>query len=169
MNLEEVAAHIEIRQVLYRYCRGVDRGDKALIAGVYHAGAEDRHGNWRGPGREFADFLVPLMDKIPLIGQHHITNVLVELRGEEADVESYFIAMQPETRADGPALAFVSGRYLDTFARRDGVWLIADREVVLDVASEMWSAAPWPGLSRFPLGKRREADPSSRQFGPAPA
>ncbi|MDB5446065.1 MAG: hypothetical protein JWQ97_1382, partial [Phenylobacterium sp.] len=35
MGLEELAAHIEIQQVLYRYCRGVDRGDVALLASVY--------------------------------------------------------------------------------------------------------------------------------------
>ena len=164
MDLSELSAHVEIQQVLYRYCRGVDRGDAAMISSVYHPDAVDRHGAWTGPGREFGDFLVPNMDRTPLAGQHHITNSLIELRGGEARVESYFVAFHPETRAEGAALALVCGRYLDRFAYRDGVWLIANRQVVVDVSRALEREADWPGAAHFPAGARREADPSSGHF-----
>lgn len=164
MTLDEIAAHIEIRQALYRYCRGVDRGDAAMIAGVYHEGAIDNHGAWRGEGRAFGDYLVPNMDKTPLIGQHHITNVLIELAGETAHVESYFIAFHPEQAEGGPRLSFVGGRYLDRFERRGGAWLIADRVVALDVTRVLERMNDWPGAAYFPAGARREADASAGHF-----
>jgi len=164
MDLAEVAAHIEIQQVLYRYCRGVDRGDAAMIASVYHPGAIDRHGAWSGPGKSFAEYLVPNMDKAGRVGQHHITNALIEVRGDEARVESYYIALHPETREGGTGHVLVCGRYLDRFARRDGAWLIDDREVMVDVSRPLTDVADWAGAANFPAGQRREADRSAELF-----
>jgi len=161
MTLEQVAAHIEIQQVLYRYCRGVDRGDAALVASVYHPDAIDAHGSWKGLGKDFATYLVPNMDQVPLIGQHHITNVLIDVQGDQAAVESYFIALHPEETGAGPSHALVCGRYLDRFERRAGVWLIADRKVVIDVSRALARADDWRGAPSFPAGGRREADPSA--------
>lgn len=165
MTLDEIAAHLEIQQVLYRYCRGVDRGDAAMIAAVYHEGAIDNHGAWRGPGRSFGDYLVPGMDKVDLIGQHHITNVLIELSGDTAQVESYFMALHPETANDAARLSFVGGRYLDRFEKREGRWLIADRVVVLDATRVLERMNDWPGAAYFPTGARRGDDASAGHFG----
>ena len=161
MNLDDISAHLEIQQVIYRYCRGVDRGDAALISSVYHPGAIDNHGAWKGEGQAFGDYLVPAMDKVPLVGQHHITNILIEVSGGEAAVESYFVAFHPEDHNGTPRLALVGGRYLDRFERRDGVWLIADRVVVLDVTRTMDRINDWPGAPYFPAGGRRENDLSA--------
>ena len=166
MDLHDAAAHLAIQQVLYRYCRGVDRGDAALIAGVYWPEAVDRHGAWEGPGKAFADHLVPRMDQAPRVGQHHVTNILIELRGELADVESYFIALHPEAGQGGHSL--VCGRYVDRFEQRDGVWLIAERQVVIDVSRVLPQAPDWPGAVNFPAGGRRSRDPSHGLFA-APA
>jgi hypothetical protein len=166
MTLEEVAAHLEIQQVLYRYCRGVDRGDAALIAGVYHPDATDDHGSWVGPGRAFGEYLVPVMDQAAFVGQHHITNALIEVEGQAARVESYFVAFHPGTgQADSPRHIMVCGRYVDRFERRDGAWKIADRRVVIDVSRVLSDGADWVGGAAFPAGGRRGADPSSRHFG----
>lgn len=161
MTLDEVAAHLQIQQALFRYCRGVDRGDPELISSVYHPDAIDAHGAWTGPGKDFASYLVPVMDQVPLIGQHHITNVLISLDGDEAAVESYFVAFHPEETADGAAHALVCGRYLDRFERREAGWLIADRRVVIDVSRPLTPIPDWRGAAYFPAGARREADPSA--------
>jgi hypothetical protein len=161
MNLEDVAAHLEIQQVLFRYCRGVDRGDAELISSVYHPDAVDTHGPWTGLGKEFATYLVPNMDQVPLIGQHHITNVLIELEGDKAAVESYFVAFHPEATDAGPAHALVCGRYLDRFERRDTGWRIADRKVVIDVSRALDRVPDWRGAGYFLAGGRREIDPST--------
>jgi hypothetical protein len=166
-ELATLRAHLEIRQVLYRYCRGVDRGDRELLKRVYHADATDDHGAWKGPGQEFADYIVDALDRQSGASQHHITNVLVEVDGDAAAAESYFIAFHPYTPGGTEAehMAFVGGRYLDRFERRDGEWRIADRKVVLDwtradVAGESWMAA-----DLFSRGGRREQDPSAGLLG----
>ena len=158
MELDDIVAELAIRRAIYRYCRGVDRGDVAMIASAYHADSVENHGAFRGTGRELAEYLVPLMDGSPAIGGHHVTNILIEREGTEARVESYFIAFhaQPDS-----SRAFVTGRYLDNFALRRGEWRIARREVVID------SDTPPAGtidLSDYPRGARREADPSHGWF-----
>jgi hypothetical protein len=61
--LSELLAEKEIRQVLFRYCRGVDRGDAELIASCYHEGAIDVHGKYRGDGREFGAYAVSVLNQ----------------------------------------------------------------------------------------------------------
>jgi hypothetical protein len=164
MQLDELAAHLEIQQVLYRYCRGVDRGDLELLRSVYHPDAIDRHGAFEGSGYDFAAGLVPRMDQAPCVGQHHITNALIDLRGETAAVESYFIAYHPLPQEDGGGHAMVCGRYLDRFERRHRAWLIAEREVVIDLSQRLEPGSAWSGAHAFPRGARREADPSAELF-----
>jgi hypothetical protein len=162
MDARALADHLEIQQVLYRYCRAVDRGDAALLKSVYHPGAIDRHGGFEGTGEAFADFLVPSMDTAPRVGQHHITNMIIELDGDRAEVESYFLALHPlADEAVGCRHVPVTGRYLDRFERREGRWAIADRTVVLDWSAQPLAWAPWPHHGDYPQGGRREADPSA--------
>lgn len=164
MTIEEISAHLEIHQILYRYCRGVDRGERETIKSVYHPGAIDQHGAFEGTGDQFAEFIVKIMDKYPGgIGQHHVTNILIELDGDTARVESYFFALQPAA-SPGVKIIPASGRYLDRFERRDGAWKIAHRQVVLD-----WSMPPVQNVETdfhktFPNGKRREEDVSHAFF-----
>lgn len=164
MDAAAAADHIEIQQVLYRYCRGVDRGDEALLRSVYHPEAIDRHGAFTGSGEAFAAFLVPLMDAAPRVGQHHITNIIIELRGDVADVESYFLALHPmgDQETGGASHVPVTGRYLDRFERRGGAWRIADRTVVLDWSSTPVPWTPWPAHADYPQGGRRANDPSAK-------
>lgn len=159
MDLADVIAELAIRQAIYRYCRGVDRGDAAMIASAYHADADENHGAFRGTGEEFAAYLVPLMDSAPSPSGHHVTNVLIERAGNEARVESYFIAFHA---LDHGTRAFVTGRYLDLFAQRGGEWRIARREVVIDSDNPPTGSMD---LSAYPQGKRRDADPSHGWFG----
>jgi hypothetical protein len=170
MELEEIEAHIEIRQVLNRYCRGVDRGDRQMLKDVYHADAIDDHGTWTGPGRDFADHIVDSLDAQGAPSQHHITNVLIELDGAHAAVESYFIAFHPHGEpGSASALAFVGGRYLDRFERRDGRWRIAHRQVVLDWTRETLPGPAWELQGRFARGQRHRSDASADLFRqPAP-
>ncbi|MCK9470111.1 MAG: nuclear transport factor 2 family protein, partial [Porticoccaceae bacterium] len=57
-ELQEMLDRHKIYQVLTRYCRGVDRGDAALIKSVYHDDAIDDHGMFKGLGKDFADWIV---------------------------------------------------------------------------------------------------------------
>lgn len=165
MEIDELLARAEIHAVLMRYCRAVDRGDVELLRSVYHDGARDRHGTFDGTGYDFAPYIVSKMDQVDIGGQHQITNVTVELDGTAAKVESYFLAAHPYLGPDAqPRLGLIGGRYLDDFARLDGRWAIAERQVVIDWSRAHLDGTGWPGQTAYPQGGRRDADPSSAFF-----
>jgi hypothetical protein len=125
-KLRAVADRDEIRQALMRYCRGVDRADEALINSAFHPGAIDDHGQPR-PATELArgvaqNYHAQLM--------HFTGNVLIELDGDAAAVESYFISFSPHEEGEKTYTRTRAGRYLDRFERRNGEWKIAHRMVV---------------------------------------
>src|SRR4029077_12481670 len=67
------------------------------------------------------------------VGQHHITNMTIEMDGEkDARVESYFLAFHPHDEGGPTKFGIAAGRYLDHFQRRDGEWKILARRVVMD-------------------------------------
>lgn len=166
MSPADVASHLEIQQVLYRYCRAIDRGDLELLKSVYHPDAYDAHGDKAGPAHEFAVKIISVMDALGVTGQHIIANVLIELDGDKAQVESYFQAFHPAPADSGVmALSFTLGRYLDRFERREGTWKIADRRVVFDHTRAAAEFPPWSNAANYPQGGRREADPSHGMFG----
>ncbi|GAA1545366.1 nuclear transport factor 2 family protein [Nocardioides humi] len=137
-----------IRDALARYARGVDRVDPELIRSVYHPDSSDEHGFVVVSGDEFAD---QEWRSSALRGpSHHLLGEpLIEITGDFAAVETYFIAHQRHGRplqevlaaperedADGDHVSLFVGRYLDRFERRDGEWRIAHRKVVMDLAEE---------------------------------
>jgi hypothetical protein len=64
---------------------------------------------------------------------HFISNILIDVHGDEADVESYHIAVVGrQTDEEGPTQSTIGGRYLDRFALRGGRWAITERAVVFD-------------------------------------
>ena len=166
VDLGQISDHLEIRAVLARYCRGIDRGDVDLIASCYHEGAYDDHGTFKGSPREFAEVVVARMDSTGVLGQHNVTNVVLELDGDTARGESYFVTFNPEADAvtgEG-RVQRVLGRYLDVFERRDGVWKIASRQVLIDAAEGESDGSPWARLEDFTRGARGPTDPSYAFF-----
>jgi len=146
----------EITAVLHRYTRGVDRCDAAAIKSVYHPDARDRHGDFDGLGTDFADHVTRAERLREFIaGSHYVSNVTIELDGDRAFVETYFMAVN--VKADHSLLS-VGGRYIGRFERRAGEWKIADRLVVID-----WDTfgPPDPAAPRAPFvpGRRDRNDP----------
>jgi hypothetical protein len=73
-RLAELQAKEDIREVLYRYARAVDRCDIDLLKSVYHEDAVDAHGlTFCGNAHDFADFIVPAMRQA-LTNRHAISN-----------------------------------------------------------------------------------------------
>jgi hypothetical protein len=164
IDITEIAAQLAIRKTLARYARGVDRGDNPMIESAYWPDAYDNHGNFKGSPADFAVYITERFDRVPRVGQHHITNVFAEVDGNTAHVESYFIAFNSQLAEAGGEHDLVTGRYLDRFEQRDGEWRIAEREVVIDIARNALAGEAWPRLDAFSLGARREADPSAAFF-----
>lgn len=139
--------HEEIRQLLYRYARGVDRADLGLIQSVYAEGGTDHPGPFDGPGTEFAHVVVD---------------------GDKARAEVYFLACHPHVDNGHPELALMSGRYLDELERRDGGWGIARRTVVSDWTRNHVDGAEWEKTTErggYVGGRRGGEDPSYGFFG----
>jgi ketosteroid isomerase-like protein len=129
--LGELRDRQEILDCVQRFCRGIDRNDKALALSAYHPDAVDFHTYAGGAPEAFVTWGLSLQEKY-LRGLHNITNHLVELDGDTAHGETYycFTAQPPDGE---PRMAW--GRYIDRFERRDGRWAIAVRHCVIDVMS----------------------------------
>lgn len=164
LSVQEISAHLEIRQALYRYCRGVDRGIKSVIRSVYHPETIDGHGPWKGQGEAFVDQIVELMDGQEGTAQHHITNVLIDLDGDSARVESYYLAQFPDDDEGKTVMIHAGGRFLDVFECRNGEWRIATRDVIMDWSLTVPAGENWAHQQLFEPGARREADASAAFF-----
>lgn len=146
----------EIVSCLHRLARGIDRLDDELILSAYHPDAVDCHGAvFQGGPEEYVDWLRRSHVQRPT-SQHFLTNINVDLDGDVAHVETYFMA--PLRRADDPGtLGLACGRYVDRFERRAGAWRIAVRVVITESLSEM-PASPVPELDD--TGRRDPSDVS---------
>lgn len=159
MTLDEIQSRMEIQEVLYRYCRGIDRGDADLVAGVFHGDAVDEHGGFDGLGVDFAYQVVERMKDNPSIGQHNIGNILISFSSPDKAVsEAYCVALAPDP-AGNRAVVWI--RYLDDFERRAGLWKIAHRKVIIDDAWTDSTSQPWNRITPFIRGARGSADPSA--------
>jgi hypothetical protein len=154
MDLEEISAHMEIRQTLARYCRGVDPRDVELLRSVYHPDAVDDHGMFNGLGVDFAGWVLKALATGGWsFTTHQITNVPIELSKDRrsAGVETYYVAFHPGTEpgTELSTMFTTGGRYLDRFELRSGTWKIAARLCTVDWAWDAPGVAPWPGISAF--------------------
>ncbi|MBF9032669.1 nuclear transport factor 2 family protein [Rhodobacterales bacterium HKCCE2091] len=123
----------DIRQAMYAYARGVDRADLDLIGPSFHDDAEDDHGNFRGDKAAVMSALKRSGENPAVTGSmHHLGNMLIDLRGDVADVETYFVAYQRREEDGRIYTRARAGRYLDRFEKRDGRWRVKSRRVVDD-------------------------------------
>jgi len=161
-----------IRDCLYRYCRGIDRLDVDLILSAYWPDATDEHGNFlANSAQEFVDHAVPILKSMDLT-THFMGNILIDIQGDAAFVESYIQAFHRMARADGTRYDHMSSsRFIDRMEQRDDEWRIERRVVVRDWFREFPDSGDWNnGLlpqtlgygKREPLnlGLRKPEDPS---------
>ena len=129
---DRIESREAIRDCLHRYCRGIDRADKAMLQSAYWPDAVDDHVLYNGNAYDFIDWCVPLLAQVEF-SQHMLGNITIEIDGDAANVETYYHAYERRRRASGePYEMFVGGRYLDKFARRDGEWRILHRTCMWD-------------------------------------
>ncbi|TAL00844.1 MAG: nuclear transport factor 2 family protein [Rhodospirillaceae bacterium] len=128
----------EIYDCLLRYTRGVDRHDKALMVSAYHPDAFDEHGIAEGLPSAFCDWAIGWHGEFQTRHQHIITNHTVDIDGNTAHAETYYI-FWGENREGPPTLAF--GRYVDRLEKRDGKWAIAHRVCVNEKSGQFVESA----------------------------
>jgi len=121
----------EIRDLSRRYMRGLDRLDLDLLASVFHIDATVDYGFYQGSAREFVNFAHQAL-KDHLANHHMLGQMLVEVDGDDAVGEIYFQAFHRVKEDDQEKDLVISGRYVDRYQRRDGVWKMAFRSEVND-------------------------------------
>ena len=156
--VRELKDRQEIYDCLMRYCRGIDRLDRAMLLSAYHPDAIDDHGTYVGPVVGFADHVFELHHTYQMFTQHHITNHRCEIDGDVAHTESYYLFRCLNRRA--PFYNFSSGRYIDRFERRAGRWAIAARVCLVEARDEIWGPNGNEGNEAYLTATRDGNDPS---------
>lgn len=131
-DFAEVSAKMAITEVVHRYCRGIDRMDRALTLSCWHPGGTDDHAPlYAGSAEGFIQWLWPEHQRMT-VTRHAVSNTLIQLDGDHAGVESYWnVTLQVPHREQ--LYDIVSGgRYLDRFECIDDIWAIRHRQSVLD-------------------------------------
>jgi len=168
MDTQTLADRAAITDLLALYCRGVDRMDEATLRSIYHDDATEDRGAGLFIGRA-QDWVAWTLGLLPVFAmtQHNVLQTLIELDGDVAEGETYFIAYHRFAASDPAQVAeaasapsavedelewpegetelLLAGRYLDRFERRDGAWKIAYRRMVCDWCRTQPAADGWFG------------------------
>lgn len=120
-----------IEEVLLRYCRGVDRLDRALLESTYWPDGHDDHVFLKGSPAAFFDYVMEYLR--PMKTQHFMGNFLIDFDSDTfARCESYVLAYH-RVKTPFAAEELVAGaRYLDRFEKRGSEWRILSRIVCID-------------------------------------
>jgi hypothetical protein len=169
---EILLAKQEITEVLYLYCRAMDRIDEALTLSIWHADGTCNYASKAGvPDMLFRDYLTGSTKARQGFANHshQITNILVRPEGERAVSEAYFTASLQTMPKDGWVTEHLwRGRYLDRWSKRAGKWGIDHRQVVFDsYTPHDFLGARLDGMP-LDLSRRDEDDPSYDHLASVP-
>lgn len=136
-DVTDLLAKQAISEALYRYCRSLDRMDRPLASTVWHPGATVDYGAdiYQGTAEGFLDWVWQAHTRF-VAHSHQIANVLTVVDGDTAASEAYVTVTLRTKPDEGRVLDRVArGRYLDSWALRDGLWAIVRRRHVIDIRS----------------------------------
>jgi hypothetical protein len=142
-DVQQMLDEQEIRAVVLRYCRGIDRLDLESVRDCYHADASDEHGTFAGTRDEYVAWVGDVLTRFEGT-MHLVANQLVEVDGDRARSELYGIAYHWGDPPDDQRRNFTTGfRYVDRFERRDGRWRIAARVAVREWTQKVTPEQQW--------------------------
>lgn len=127
-RLQRLIDKDEIRECVLAYARGLDREDGEILLSGFHAHACDDHGSYIGPMSGFQGRAAATRHRWQVY-QHHVTNQTVDIDGDTAHAETYYLANL--VRPDGP-IDLTGGRYIDRLERIDGRWGIVERITMVE-------------------------------------
>ena len=137
-----LAERFEIRQLAERYARGADRCDGELVASaflpdgilrIYPEGVREGPAPRELRGRETISEAIAKLSRYQ-VTTHFLGQQFIEFDGSGATGETYCLAHHLYNEGDVRLNYVMSIRYLDTYDRLDGAWLIAERRLMLDWA-----------------------------------
>jgi hypothetical protein len=146
-----------ITDLIYRYCRAMDRIDREQGYAIWHPDGTADYGEaiYQGTGRGFVDQVCDQHAQL-LRHSHQVTNIVVELDGDRAGSESYYTTALRMVRGEVMTEIRVWGRYIDSWSKRDGRWGIDHRIAIRDF-DDMRTVTPMSDDAR---SRRDREDPS---------
>ena len=132
-RLQHLLDRQDILDCLIRFCRGMDRFDRALFLAAFHADAVIAAGPFVGGPEALYDWASKLHEQGQSATHHNLLNHSCDINGDVAHTETYYLFVG-RNRDETNWIA--GGRYIDRLERRDGGWKIALRT----------NAIEWSGL-----------------------
>ena len=164
---QEMLDHYEITKLLGTYCHGIDRLDEARAISVYAEDSWDQHGPHSNSG---PDFIRGAMQRMrggaSTADSHMLGQTLIDIAGDRAGAETYFVFVGRKTRDDGSeVLLQLGGRYVDKLVRESGAWKIQRRTCVRDWSVITPVLEDWLDEAAWVNGERSNQDPSYDALG----
>lgn len=178
-RLQAVIDQREIEQLLFTHSRAIDRGEENVLRSVYHPDAtvDMGPGIFQGTVTDYINWVMTVLQQVKS-SHTMLSNIRLDIRGDEALGESYFVAQNRLDKPTGREDLFLAGRLLDRFERRPagpaGVWKIVHRKQVLDwvrteaVADIFYHLNPdalWGQRGKSDLSSQLEQFPGSQNSG----
>ncbi|MGZ4675448.1 MAG: nuclear transport factor 2 family protein [Acidimicrobiia bacterium] len=142
MGAGEWSSHHAITALMYRYAECVDAADFDGIGELFAHGELTTRGLPGAiVGADAVSNLYRSTNKVhpdgTLLTRHLTTNVIVDIdeAADTATARSSFVVFQATPTV--PLQPIVAGRYRDRFARVDGVWCFAQREMGVEQVGDV--------------------------------
>jgi hypothetical protein len=162
-RLDALLSRQEIYDQCCRYLRAQDRLMPELHRSVFWDDATTDYGAYIGGPDGFVAFAQNAL-KDHLSNHHMMGQAFIEIEGEVGFGEIYFQALHRIVQDGEEKDLWVSGRYIDRYERRGGVWKIAHRSELVDWARTEPAADDWIKTSpNVPLGYRGDKDLSNQR------
>ncbi|HKT72281.1 MAG TPA: nuclear transport factor 2 family protein [Steroidobacteraceae bacterium] len=132
--LAELADKQAITELIYTYCRAIDRRDVPLGHSIWHDDGYADYGEqfYQGSGQGVIDRICGCHPYL-VNPSHQVGNILIELDGDKAGSEAY-VMVSVQMERDGKILQMdTCARYLDVWERRQGRWGLVRRMVSNDM------------------------------------
>ena len=168
--LAKLIAKDEIRDLIHRYPRGLDRLDSAILLSIGHVDATVEFSTlFKGTWAAYVEWLMHAHESM-LFNNHRITNTLIEVDGERAVSETSSTATLIVARSDGDIESrLVHSRYLDQWRHESDRWWLMSRLTVRDYRSvAVLTAKEFEGRVQYTnAGALKDRDPSYELFAQA--
>lgn len=155
--LAALADRMAITDLIYRYCRSVDRLDVPLGHSIWHDDGWADYGAdvYQGPGKGVID-LICAQHLHTLHHSHQVSNIVIALAGDSAGSEAYCTASLRIERDGVLRQMTIWNRYIDQWEKRAGRWGLVKRLTIRDF-DEVREVSE---MQRHDRGRRDSTDPS---------
>jgi hypothetical protein len=157
MEMQALVDRQAITDLIYLYCRAVDRLDVPLGHSIWHEDGQADYGSevYQGDGRGVIDHICA-QHAHTLHHSHQVSNIVIQLDGDRAGSEAYCTATLRVQRGERLLQMSVWSRYVDSWSRRDGRWGL-DKRIAIRDFDEVREVTE---MQRRGVGTRDRNDPS---------